>query len=372
MQHNPALHTFYRVIKLHTQKHRATAYDNKGAIFGVMGAESFAGLALCIAAFSFLRAPLSPLLDTIAMRILRDDSQSYGRLRMWGGLGYGVVAFLMGFIIESVGFYTMFACYSLILLLFIAGVRILKICVDNLVAKELEDRYHIQRPASPPVKPGPPVSPLQLLRRFDIFSFALTVFFMGIAHYVITSFLFVYLASELQVSKSLMGLLIAASIASEVPCFYVSPRMLSTFGHDKLLIVAHLAYVVRLLAYTLVAGVGAGLAAGAALVTIQLLHGFTFATMWASAVVRANEMAPPGMEASLQGILTASFTGLGCAVGAAAGGFVFSTWGGLALFRVSAAVVALSLALFVVSSRRRSPVYSPPQPRSPTAGSDYV
>lgn len=141
-----------------------------------------------------------------------------------------------------------------------------------------------------------------------------------------------------------MGLLIAVSIVSEVPFFYFSPRILDQFGYDVVLIVSHIAYIFRLIGYTTANDVFFAL-------LLQLLHGLTFACMWSASVVRANTMAPHGMEATLQGILASSFQGLGGAVGAVVGGIIYSAFGAIELFRLVAFVIAISLALFIITGQ---------------------
>ena len=49
------------------------------------------GIGLLLVAFSALRSPIAPLVDTTAVRIIEQeggDPQDYGRLRMWGTVGF--------------------------------------------------------------------------------------------------------------------------------------------------------------------------------------------------------------------------------------------------------------------------------------------
>lgn len=154
----------------------------------------------------------------------------------------------------------------------------------------------------------------------------------------------IYLSEAMQATTSSMGLLIAASVVSELPFFYYSPRLLENFGYDALLILSHIAYVFRLIGYTVATNVFFAL-------VFQLLHGLTFASMWSAAVVRANNMAPKGMEATLQGILASSFQGLGGAVGSVGGGLVYQAFGAFVLFRLVAFIIVGSLALFIFTGQ---------------------
>ncbi|KAH3758520.1 MFS transporter [Pelomyxa schiedti] len=297
---------------------------------------SFIQTALMLALFSFFRAPLTPLLDTTSMRVLRSDTKSYGRLRMFGGLGFGLFAFVVGNLVDWFDFRLMIFCYIFCMSIFVYLVSVLGKIDKSLYKSDskLQERRIGKRP-----------SILSLLQRRDVLLFVVTEFFLGISHHTITNFLFLYLAGTLGATKTLMGVMIAMSIMSEVPVFYFSPQLISRLGYDKMIIIAHGAVIIRLLAYTLIGT--ATLALG-----IQLLHGLTFACMWAAAVVHANALAPPGQEATLQGLLTASFTGLGSATGSILGGIIFQNLGPILLYRMAAAVVVLSLGLFVWGRRK--------------------
>ena len=79
-------------------------------------------------------------------------------------------------------------------------------------------------------------------------------------------------------------------------------------------------------------------------VTLQLLHGPTFATIWMAGVAYVSEIAPPGLENTAQGIFIGIVKGLGGALGAFIGGFLFQSVGFSKMFLYAG--IAVMLAFF--------------------------
>ena len=64
---------------------------------------SFAGLILVASLFAFFMSPISSLTDSAVMSLLGKRKDKYGRIRLWGTLGYGMVAPLAGELIGQFG-----------------------------------------------------------------------------------------------------------------------------------------------------------------------------------------------------------------------------------------------------------------------------
>ena len=121
------------------------------------------------------------------------------------------------------------------------------------------------------------------------------------------NFLFLYLNS-LGASKSLMGFSLTIATISEIPVLFFADRLLGRWGAKGLLTLSLLGYGVRAFAYSF-------MNVPWLVLPIQLLHGPTFATLWAAGVSYADEIAPEGMGATAQGLLSAVVWGLGSALG---------------------------------------------------------
>ena len=91
----------------------------------------------------------------------------------------------------------------------------------------------------------------------------------------------------------LMGVSRFITCAAEVPFFHFSQQLIDRVGVNGVLAMACVCYVLRFLYY-------AHLTTPWAVLPAELLHGVTFAAMWAASVSKAHQLAPEGMGATAQ------------------------------------------------------------------------
>ena len=143
-----------------------------------------------------------------------------------------------------------------------------------------------------------------------------------------------------------MGLSLAVTTVSELPVWFLAPKLLGRLGARRLLAVALFAGIVQAIAY-------AGLPNAWLALPVQLLHGLAFSAMWTAGVAYAADAAPPGTAATAQGLYNAVQMGLSAAMGGYLGGMLFESIGGAMTFRLTAGASALALVLVWVGARRR-------------------
>lgn len=279
-----------------------------------------------VAAYAFFAAPIMPLVDNSVMEMLGERRELYGRQRVWGAIGWGVAAFAAGMLVERFGLQVSFFSFIFFYLLLLV------------VSTQL--RVHagaIGQPFWKGVRSLADNRPLMI--------FLVTVFFAGMGSGIVHNYVFLYL-SDLGASKTLMGISNSVATLSEMPVFFFSALLLRKIGARGLLLLSLSAYVVRLLAYTLLPPVWLVL-------PINLLHGLTFSALWVAGVSYANEVAPEGMGATAQGLFNGVMMGLGAAGGALLGGMLYDTLGPLVMFRSAAACVFVGLVFFAVAGRSK-------------------
>ncbi|CAM9812625.1 unnamed protein product [Ectocarpus sp. 8 AP-2014] len=115
-------------------------------------------------------------------------------------------------------------------------------------------------------------------------SFFSAVFLSGMTKGVIDTFLFIWL-DELGSSHALLGLAGLAMSFSEVPFFYVSGPLSRKIGPRNVVALSQIGYIVRLVYYSVLSDPWWVLPA-------ELLHGLTFAAMWAATTDYAHGIAP--------------------------------------------------------------------------------
>ena len=171
--------------------------------------------------------------------------------------------------------------------------------------------------------------------------FLLLVFFGGAGQSGIHNYLFLYM-NDLGASKTMMGLSLTIATISELPMFFYSDRLLARWSAKGLFVFATIMYVVRALALSYIN------MPWMILIT-QLFHGLTFSAMWVAGVSYADEIAPPGLGATAQGLLSGVFMGVSAATGAILGGILYQEFGGAIMYRTMAIAVAVSILIFFVA-----------------------
>ncbi len=253
------------------------------------------GLIPIVAAYAFFVAPIIPLVDNSVMRMLGARTDLYGRQRLWGAAGWGLMGAVAGVVVERYGLTVSFAGYALVM------------AIVLLAAARLE------------VAGGPLGQPFWLgLRTLagnrPLVVFLVTVLAAGMGSNLVHSYLFLYL-KDLGAPETLMGLTLTVATLSELPIFFFSSWLLRRMGARWLLLVSLATLAVRLALFSYIPSAWM-------VVPLQLLHGLTFSAMWVAGVSYANKVAPAGLGATAQGLFSGVSMGLGGAAGALLGGLL--------------------------------------------------
>jgi PPP family 3-phenylpropionic acid transporter len=281
-----------------------------------------------VAAYALFIAPVTPLVDNTVMEMLGEQRGKYGKQRLWGAVGWGIAAPLVGWLVESRGLHWTFFCYIGLMTAGLLVIWFLPVRQTSIASKFWQGLR-------------------SLLRNWQWVIFLLLVFIGGTILSIISSFLFLFL-SDMDASKTLMGLSLTIATISELPVLFFSEHLLKRWKARELLTFALLISVVRSLAYSFIHTPGWVL-------LIQLLHGPSFSAMWVAGVSYANEIAPKGMGATAQGLFSGVQLGLAGTFGGLVGGLLYENLGAGMMFRwvgmVGFAAVVLFLMLGLTASR---------------------
>jgi PPP family 3-phenylpropionic acid transporter len=298
-----------------------------GAIIGsllILLSGTFLSLFLSVLFFSIFTTPIVPLVDNTILNLLGENSDRYGRFRLWGSVGWGIGAPVVGSVVGRLGLQWSFFLYI------------------ALMAATLLTTFRFRiRPAG---LGGSFKEGLWLLlsdRRWTHFLAAL--FMAGIGLAVVDNYLFLHLRS-MGSSEWFMGLTLTVGTASEAVLFMSSDRILGKFGTRNVMVLAMTALAAQLLFYSQLRIPWPAL-------VIQSLHGPSFAGLWIAAVSFANRMAPRGMGATAQGLLSTVLLGLGAIAGSLLGGRLLDLGGSSIAFLWAGLLSTVSL-LIVLATRR--------------------
>jgi PPP family 3-phenylpropionic acid transporter len=285
-------------------------------------AVTFGWLLAVVTIFALFAAPVVPLIDNAAIHVLGDRQREYGRLRMWGAVGWGIVASVMGALIERSGLKPAFGGYLLFLACLLIAAYRLPIRREGLGAGFWSG-----------------IKRLGADRQWLLF--LIIVLCQGMSMSIFMNFLFLHL-EEIGASRTLMGISLTVATISEIPFWFFSDRLLRRWGPRRLLLFSLLAFAVRAFAYGL-------MRAPWLVLPISILHGPSFSAMWAAGVATAAQSAPEGMGATALGLFSATTFGLGGTLGGFTGGVMYESIGSAPMFRLVGASLSLVLLLYLIA-----------------------
>ncbi|KRT85092.1 membrane transporter, partial [Oryctes borbonicus] len=290
---------------------------------------------LCIGTIFFNVA--NSLSDAICCDIIGDE-YDYGKQRVWGTIGFGVAAAISGIAVEHWSNTTIIYRPAIICML-IFTVLDLCACI-KLKLPIIESPKNIFKDL------------LKLLGdRFTVI-FLMFSIFVGIVDGFIVYFLFWYLEDLALLTntsnvKLLEGLIVAAeTLGGEVVFFYISGLILERFGHVRTFSMCFLFYALRLGLISIVPS------PWWLLLTEFLLQGPTYALTYATIVAYANDIAPLGMSATMQGLAAGMDDGFGYALGSFFGGVLYKYIDGKATFQVFTAFALICSVSHVIIHKK--------------------
>jgi MFS transporter, PPP family, 3-phenylpropionic acid transporter len=284
----------------------------------------FHSLFMLIVLFAFFGAPIVSLADTATMTMLGANKDRYGKIRMWGAVGWGGVALLAGIVIENFGMAWPFYGYAI-------GMSMT--LLTALALKFPQQSSGIQFRAG-----------MRSLFTSGHWMFFLGMVLLGgLGMATINSYLFVYMES-IGISKTTMGLALTISTLSEIPVMFFASRLLRRFNPRGLLILAILVIGARLVGYAIFTQEWQ-------ILLTQLVHGFTFPIIWIAGVSYADKTAPPGLAASAQGMFGSTLMGFGAALGGLTGGLLLQRFSPSEMYLIVGLGLIAGAGLFVLAQR---------------------
>lgn len=315
--------TFWTNLADSTQRHRLimslTSLLVTGIVLILPLVSGLASVALLITLYSCAGAPIVSLADSATMSMLGEEKASYGRIRIGGTIGWGLMAPIAGLLIQHYGLKAGFWAYAVIM--FLAFLVSQKFSFAH--TKSAAQRGNIG----------------ELLRnpRWGYFLALAFVAGMGIAG--INNYLFPYM-QEMNAGEGLMGLSLTISTLAELPVMFFSALLLRRLNARGLLNLALLITGVRLVLYA-VFNFPAGV------LIFQVLNGMTFPAFWIAGVSYASENAPANLSATAQGLFGSMIFGFGAAAGGFLGGLLLPSLGGRGLYLVFGLFVLIASGLIL-------------------------
>ena len=299
------------------------------ALLGLAGGSAVA-ITVVLAGFALARSPLIGLVDATAHDHVRHHGGSYGRLRIWGSIGYLLTALLAGRLYQATSIrLVVWATTAALVILFVAARRM--------------------PAATPKREAGVLLDMRRLVRTPSLWLFVAAIAAGQITGTWYDTTLALHLA-HIGYSQAFLGLVIAVGVGAETVLLAFSGAILARFRAEHMLAVAYAGSALRWAVLSMVTS-------SWAIVLQAPLHAFTFGLYWVSATTLMREYAGPRASAAGQGLLTAA-VGIGSIIANLTGGSLLEAGGGFLLFRCAAglATFASLLAVLHAYARHRSSV----------------
>jgi MFS transporter, PPP family, 3-phenylpropionic acid transporter len=282
-------------------------------------ASGFWALFAAMALMSFFWSASLPLVEALTLRHLEGRAEQYGRIRLWGSVG---------FIVAVVGTGVWLDQAPLASLLWVDLGLLIGIL---LCAALLSDAPSLgASTATRSLRSG--------LLRPEVVALLAACFFMSAAHSPFYVFYSIHLV-EHGYDKTSVGMLWSLGVVAEIAVFLGMPRLMRAWSLRGILLASFMLAVIRFLL------IGWGADAIGLLLLAQVLHGATFGACHAAAVAALNRWFPAQQQARIQALYGSISYGAGGMFGNLASGAAWDWLGAGPAFTLGAMFAAVSVLL---------------------------
>jgi PPP family 3-phenylpropionic acid transporter len=287
---------------------------------------SFLALTVVVVLITAARSAMASLTDAIALEHLADDRAQYGRVRLWLSLGWAISACVWGLVLQW---------GSLDWLPWIYAGCVLVVAV---AAYSVGGGRAVREPT-------PAGTRRAMLIALAPFLLSLLLLFAAFN----ATFSFISLRiRELGGGLFVVGAATALQAVAEAPVMRITPRLNRVIGHSALYVVGSLFFIASFVAW-------AFLDDPLAIALVKLVAGVGFALVYVGSVLLVDDLVPPALRGTGQGLAKAVTFGLSPILGSLAGGAIYDYAGPRALFLACAgAALVAATSVSVIAARRRA------------------
>lgn len=274
----------------------------------------FFALMVTVNLFTSAQGPIS---EALMLSSMRGDLTHYGRVRLWGSVGFIVLVTLSGYALDWQGIELM-PWIALLMLVMVTSVTF---------------SLH-EEPATQHAQPSHSVR--ELLSRTSVLSFFASTFLMIAAHSSLYVYYSLYL-SDMGYSKTVIGLMWSLGVIAEILFFFYQAPLFRRFGVRKLMLFSLAIAVIRFLM------IGWGAQSLSVLLIAQVLHAATFGVHHSASVATLQRWFAGPLQARGQALYISISYGLGGTVGGLLLSACWDTFGARWVYVLAAIMSLLGL-----------------------------
>jgi PPP family 3-phenylpropionic acid transporter len=295
------------------------------AFTGVFLGNAFWWLFAVMAVMSFFWSASLPLVEAMTLSHLGERVERYGRIRLWGSIGFILMVVGMGYALDALPI-TWLPWGVLAVMIGIAAFA--RVIPEAEILAHPSDQFPIG----------------EILRRPEVAALLIACMLMAVTHGPYYTFYSIYLV-ENGYEKSTVGWLWALGVLCEIAIFLVIPRIFARITPRQLILAS---FALGALRFLLIAfGVeSVWLVWGA-----QTLHAFTFGTYHAAAVALIHQHFRGRHQARGQALYTSLSYGVGGTIGGLASGLGWDSLGANGTFAMAAASAAMAWGVYAYWGR---------------------
>lgn len=290
--------------------------------FGIFFPEQFIVVFFSVIMMHFTMSPATPLIDSMTLHSLGENRQDYGRIRLWGSIGFalislgsGPILFLIG--IDKIVILFWFVCLATIAIFFF-----------------LQDQNETTEPVN--------LRSVGLVFKNFPFVWALILSLILMIPHRVNDTMIVLHLDQLGGSEWMIGIAWALASISEVPVFYYLSRKIARYKDLLLLGIVAILYMLRWL-------LSAWIDSAWLMTFLQVTHGITFGLFWIVAMQLAVRSVPDHLRGTGQAVLGSICFGVGGAIGGTTGGWVFDHLGASTMYYMMSGVTLIAAILLLAS-----------------------
>lgn len=274
-----------------------------------------------LAGFGFFWNAALPQFEATTMNFLGKDRYQYGRVRLWGSVGFLVTVLVLAPVLHDGGI--RFLPWAILVIL--TGIWLSSLRVQD----------------SPSIAHGAgDASLLGTCRQAPVIALLLAAFLMQMSHGAYYTFFSIYL-EDLGYARTAVGQLWMLGVVAEIALFLMVYRLLSRFGARRLL---GMAMGLTVLRWWLIAMYADHLPV---LLLAQLLHAASYGLFHASAICMIDEYFPGVLQSQGMALYSSISFGLGISLGSLVSGYTWSAVGASGVYLLAAGMAAFALAQYL-------------------------
>lgn len=278
------------------------------------------GAALLIALF---QPSLIPISDSLTVQLV--GGSDYGRVRMFGSLGYAFFIVIGSYVIHKFGVISLPILYIATVMCTLPGLILLP---KPQISSKIESRF----------------AGLQTLlsnRRF-----MLVVFFTLIVttSQAISNNFFTLYFVQLHRPVDSLGIVYSITALSEMPFFFLAGKLMNRFGAQTVFLFATVIYLIRwiVLSFTPATWI---------IILVQVFNGMSFGLAFAAGIGIASKASSESNRATAQTVYSAVNSGIASIIGSVLGGALLNRFGPSGIYQFSAVLCVVGFVVMYFFNR---------------------